>query len=156
MLLQYRYGFSQVGGISIDGLGICLGFGIKVLEIFVLVWALGFKSTVYASLSEPCSAQTQTQTHWPFLAPWHFTPLPPWPFNLLAHQNYRFCPWDGNEFRPLEAYCPVCGASRGSSRFTGYNNQVSASSAPLSSASPVSPASPASPTMTHSFSNFPT
>ena len=40
---------------------------------------------------------------------------------LLQH---RFCPWDGTEFRPLCSTCPVCGASRTSSRYSGSNDTV--------------------------------
>ena len=40
---------------------------------------------------------------------------------LLQH---RFCPWDGTEFRPLCSTCPVCGASRTSSRYSGSNDAV--------------------------------
>eukprot|EP00802_Teleaulax_amphioxeia_P008282 Tamp_08290.p1 GENE.Tamp_08290~~Tamp_08290.p1 ORF type:complete len:479 (+),score=50.55 Tamp_08290:881-2317(+) len=40
---------------------------------------------------------------------------------LLQH---RFCPWDGTEFRPLSNTCPVCGATRTRSRYSGSNDTV--------------------------------
>ena len=33
--------------------------------------------------------------------------------------QHRFCPWDGTWFRPAETSCPVCGASRSHSRYSG-------------------------------------
>jgi phosphatidylinositol glycan class C protein len=40
---------------------------------------------------------------------------------LLQH---RFCPWDGTEYRPLSSTCPVCGAARTRSRYSGNNDKV--------------------------------
>mmetsp|Transcript_60380 Transcript_60380/g.97839 ORF Transcript_60380/g.97839 Transcript_60380/m.97839 type:complete len:509 (+) Transcript_60380:16-1542(+) len=40
---------------------------------------------------------------------------------LLQH---KYCPWDGTEFRPLVTTCPVCGASRTRSKYSGSNDKV--------------------------------